>query len=318
MNSSIIKVTREYLVLILVLGLVLFTAIIEPKFISPGNLTNIMRQFGPLIMVAMGMTFVIIGGYVDLSVAGIMSLVAVVTLSLIEPIGQVPALFIGMLLGTAAGFFNSLIIIGSGAMTQAEGLFISYGLSVLYGGAALMYTGGVTEHMSYLEANYSIFSAIGSGTVGIFSVSFLMFLGILLLLFVFQSYTYTGRTISITGCNKTAANLSGINVNKTVVIIWTVSGLMAAIAAIVLFSRVTTASPVLGKGFELNAILAVVVGGTSLHGGRGSVARTVLGTMLVILLSNSMNLLGVTVYMQNVMKGLLLILAIWLDNLKIN
>jgi ribose transport system permease protein len=125
-----------------------------------------------------------------------------------------------------------------------------------------------------------------------------------------------GRAISLTGGNKTAANLTGINVNKTIMIIWTISGFMAGVAAIVLFSRVTTASPVLGKGFDLNAILAVVVGGTSLKGGKGNVARTVLGTMLVILLANSMNLLGVTVYMQNVMKGVLLVLAIWLDNLK--
>ncbi|WP_319562057.1 ABC transporter permease [Marispirochaeta sp.] len=316
MSGAIKRAAREYLVLILVFVLVLITAILEPKFLSSGNLTNIMRQFGPLIMVAMGMTFVIIGGYIDLSVAGIMSLVAVVTLSLIESLGQGPALLVGLLLGTAAGFLNSLVITRSGAMTQAEGLFISYGMSVLYGGAALLYTGGVTNHLSYLDVDYSMFTSIGSGTVGIFSVSFLIFLGLIAVLYFFQNYTYVGRAISLTGGNKTAANLTGINVNRTIMIIWTISGFMAAVAAIVLFSRVTTASPVLGKGFDLNAILAVVVGGTSLQGGKGSVARTVLGAMLVILLANSMNLLGVTVYMQNVMKGVLLVLAIWLDNLK--
>jgi ribose transport system permease protein len=316
MSEVIKRAAREYLVLILVFVLVLITAIVEPKFISSGNLTNIMRQFGPLIMVAMGMTFVIIGGYIDLSVAGIMSLVAVVTLSLIEPLGQGLALLVGLLVGTAAGFLNSLVITRSGAMTQAEGLFISYGMGVLYGGVALMYTGGVTNNLSYLDVDYSIFTSIGGGTVGIFSVSFLIFLGLLAVLYLFQNYTYMGRAISLTGGNKTAANLTGINVNKTIMIIWTISGFMAGVAAIVLFSRVTTASPVLGKGFDLNAILAVVVGGTSLKGGKGNVARTVLGTMLVILLANSMNLLGVTVYMQNVMKGVLLVLAIWLDNLK--
>ncbi|MGM0432132.1 MAG: ABC transporter permease [Spirochaetota bacterium] len=316
MTDTLRRVAREYLVLILVSCLVLMTAIIQPKFISIGNMTNVMRQFGPLIMVAMGMTFVIIGGYIDLSVAGIISLVGVVTLSLIEPIGQFPALLVGLLLGAAAGFLNSMVITLSGAMTQAEGLFISYGMSVLYGGAALMYTGGVTEHMSYLDANLSIFRMIGSGTVGVFSVSFLIFLGLLLVLYIFQKFTYIGRAISLTGGNKTAANLTGINVNKTIVIIWTISGFMAGVAAIVLFSRSTTASPVMGRGFDLNAIIAVVVGGTSLKGGKGSVARTVLGALLVILLANSMNLLGVTVYMQNVMKGSLLVLAIWLDNIK--
>lgn len=316
MTGGIGRVVREYLVLILILGLVLITTIVEPKFISGGNLTNIMRQFGPLIMVAMGMTFVIIGGFIDLSVAGVMSLVAVVTLSLIEPIGQFPALLTGLLIGAGAGFLNSMIILGSGAVTQAEGLFISYGMSVVYGGTALMYSGGVTEHMSYIEADYTLFTVIGSGIVGVFSVSFLIFLALLLILYVFQNLTYMGRAIRLTGGNKTAANLAGIHVGKSIVTVYTISGFMAAVGAIVLFSRVTTASPVLGRGFELNAILAVVVGGTSLSGGNGSVTRTVLGTMLVILLANCMNLLGVTVYMQNVMKGLLLILAIWLDNRK--
>ncbi|MGL1892689.1 MAG: ABC transporter permease [Spirochaetaceae bacterium] len=307
---------REYLVLVAIGLLVLVTAIVEPKFLSTANMTNIMRQFGPLIMVALGMTFVIIGGFIDLSIAGIMSFVAVVTLSLIEPLGQIPALFIGLLLGALCGLFNSALILLSGATTQAEGLFITFGMSVVYGGLALIYTGGVTDHMSYITRDYSVFTSIGTGTVGIFSVSFLIFLVILMILYIFHNRTYMGRTINLTGGNKTAARLSGISVNKSIMTIYTIAGLMAAMGAIVLFSRVTTASPVLGKNYETNAILAVVVGGTSLKGGKGSVVRTVLGTMLVILLANCMNLLGVSVYMQNVLKGLILIMAIWLDSRK--
>lgn len=306
----------EYLVLIAIGLLVLVTIIVEPKFMTSDNMTNIMRQFGPLIMVALGMTFVIIGGFIDLSVAGIMSLVAVVTLTLIEPLGQFPALMVGLLLGALCGYINSILVLVSGATTQAEGLFITFGMSVVYGGLALIYTGGSTQRLSYLTRDYSIFTSIGTGTVGIFSVSFLMFLGILAVLYIFHNKTYLGRTIDLTGGNKTAARLSGISINKSIMMIYSISGFMAAMGAIVLFSRVTTASPVIGKNFETNAILAVVVGGTSLAGGKGSVIRTVLGTMLVILLSNCMNLLGVSVYMQNVMKGAILILAIWLDSRK--
>ncbi len=315
-KQNILNILGEYLVLVTIVLLVVVTIFIEPKFLSAGNMTNIMRQFGPLIMVALGMTFVIIGGFIDLSVAGIMSLVAVITLSLIEPLGQIPALCIGLLLGAACGYLNSLLILVSGAITQAEGLFITYGMSVVYGGLALIFTGGVTDHMSYISRDYSVFTAIGTGTLGIFSVSFVIFLVVILVLFVFHEKTYLGRTINLTGGNKTAARLSGISVNKSIMIIYTISGFMAALGAIVLFSRVTTASPVLGKNYETNAILAVVVGGTSLAGGNGNVIRTVLGTMLVILLANCMNLLGVSVFMQNVMKGAILIIAIWLDNLK--
>ena len=115
---------------------------------------------------------------------------------------------------------------------------------------------------------------------------------------------------------RTAAELSGIPVKRSVVLIYTISGLMAAISAVVLFSRITTAAPIIGKGYETNAILSVVVGGTTLKGGKGSVLRTTLGVMLVTLMSNCMNLLGVAPYMQVVLKGTILVTAIWLDNRK--
>ncbi len=316
MMNKLSRIVREYLVLMLILVLVVITSIVEPKFLTTGNITNIMRQFGPLIMVAMGMTFVIIGGFLDLSVAGIMSFIAAVTLSLIEPFGQVGALIAGLGLGALAGLLNSGIIIVSGATTQAEALFITFGMSTVYGGAALMYTGGVTEHLSYLTVSYSLFTYIGTATIGFFSASFVIFLGIFVILFIFQKFTRMGREIFLLGGNKTAAKFAGVSISRSIMMIYMISGLMAAVGSIILFTRVTTASPTLGAGFELNAILAVVVGGSSLSGGRGSVARTVLGTLLIILLSNCMNLLGVTVYMQNVMRGLLLMLAIWLDNRK--
>ncbi len=309
-------VFRDYLVLVAIAILVVVTAIVEPNFLTAGNLTNVMRQFGPLVMVALGMTFVIIGGFIDLSVAGLMSLVAVVTLTMIDPIGQIPALILGLGLGALCGYLNSMIILSSGAMTQAEALFITFGMSTVYGALALIYSGGSTQRMSRLQGDASLFEAIGSGNVGFLSVSFAMFLLCLLLLYIFQSKTYMGRAIYLTGGNKTAAELSGISIKRSISVIYTISGLMAALGAIVLFSRVTTASPVIGKGFETNAILAVVVGGTTLIGGNGSVLRTVLGTMLVILLSNCMNLLGVSVYMQYMLKGAILVTAIWLDNRK--
>lgn len=315
-KNIINTVFKEYLVLVAILALVLITAIKEPNFLTTGNMTNVMRQFGPLIMVALGMTFVIIGGFIDLSVAGILSLVAVVTVSLIQPLGQIPALLIGLALGAFCGYLNSKLILICGAMTQAEALFITFGMSMVYGAVALILSGGSTKRMSYIERDTSVFEKIGTGVIGPLSVSFVIFLFCLLLLYIFQNKTYMGRAIYLTGGNKTAAQLAGINIKRSITIIYTISGLMTALGAIVLFSRVTTASPVIGKGYETNAILAVVVGGTTLIGGNGSVTRTVLGTMLVILLSNCMNLLGVSVYMQYMLKGAILVLAIWLDNRK--
>ena len=306
----------NYLVLVAIVLLVIITIIVEPKFLSGENLTNIMRQFGPLSFVSLGMTFVIIGGFIDLSVAGIISLVAVVTVSLIDPLGQIPALIIGIGLGAFLGFLNSMVLISAGALTQAEALFITYGMSAVYSAVALIYTDGATQHMSWLTGNQSVFSAIGSGTVGILSVSFLIFLVSLGALWVFHNKTYNGRAISYTGGNKVAAELSGIPIKRSVVLIYTICGLMSAIGAVVLFSRITTAAPIIGKGYETNAILSVVVGGTTLKGGKGSVLRTVLGVLLITLMSNCMNLLGVSPYMQVVLKGAILVVAIWLDNRK--
>ena len=308
------SILREYLVVVAIVWLVLITVVVEPNFMTPANLLNIMRQFGPLVMVSLGMTFVIIGGFIDLSVAGTISLVAVVTITLIEPLGQVPAVLVGLAIGAFCGYLNAVLVLTSGAVTQAEALFITFGMSTVYSAVALMYSGGATEHMRYLTGDTSLIEALGQGSVGIFSVSFLVFLACLAVLWVFQTQTRMGRAICLTGGNKTAAHLCGVPVSRSIIVIYTISGLMAAVGAIVLFSRITTASPVIGAGYETNAILAVVVGGTTLKGGKGSVLRTVMGVLLVILMSNCLNLLGVTPYMQVVLKGAILVLAIWLDN----
>jgi ribose transport system permease protein len=307
---------RDYLVLVMIAFLVVITAIIEPKFLSGSNLVNIMRQFGPLIMVSLGMTFVIIGGFIDLSVAGTINLVAVVTISLIQPLGQLPALLIGLSLGIICGALNSLLILSSGALTQAEALFMTFGMSTVYSALALLYSHGSTMHFWDISASKSIFEAIGGGNIGFFSISFVIFLVFLAILWFFQSKTAEGRAIYLTGGNKTAAWLSGIQISRSIIEIYIICGFMAAVGAIVLFSRITTAAPVIGAGYETSAILAVVVGGTTLKGGKGSVLRTVMGVLLVVLMSNCLDLLGVSSYMQYAVKGAILMFAIWLDNRK--
>jgi ribose transport system permease protein len=310
------SILRDYLVLVMIAALVALTAVVEPKFLYPANLVNIMRQFGPLIMVSLGMTFVIIGGFIDLSVAGTINLVAVVTISLIQPLGQGPALLVGLAIGAVCGALNSALILSSGALTQAEALFLTFGMSTVYSAIALLYSHGSTMHFWDIAASKSVFEAIGGGNVGPLSVSFVIFLAFLAVLWVFQEKTVEGRAIRLTGGNKTAAGLAGVNVTRAIVLIYTLSGFMAGVGAIVLFSRITTAAPVIGAGYETNAILAVVVGGTTLRGGKGSVLRTVMGVLLVTLMANCLDLLNVSTYLQVAVKGAILVFAIWLDNRK--
>jgi ribose transport system permease protein len=316
--QSVIKLIKNNLVVVGIAILITIASFVEPRFLTGGNFENIIRQFGVLIFVALGMTFVIMGGFIDLSVSGIISLVVVVTVTLVDPIGQVGAIIVGILIGLACGLLNSYLILSSGALTLAESLFITYGLGLVYAALALMYTKGVTQFLTYSKTSISIFTTINKGSIGPVSVSFIIFLVCLLILYIIESRTHIGRSIIIMGENMVASRLSGIPITRTVVFIYAASGVMTAIGALVLISRVTLASPVIGGaiggGYETQAILAVVVGGTALLGGRGSVLWTVIGTLVIILMNNSLNLMGVSTYIQYMLRGAILILAIWLDS----
>jgi ribose transport system permease protein len=319
-TPSAAKLIRNNLIVIGILVLAIATTIIEPRFLSDVNFQNVVRQFGTLIFVALGMTFVIMGGFIDLSVSGIISLVVVVTVTLIDPIGQVNAIIVGVLVGLACGLINSLVILTGGALSLAESLFLTYGLGLVYAALALMISKGVTAYLNYSKTPYTLFTLIGRGSIGPISASFFLFLACLLVLYIIERRTHIGRSVVVMGENKVAARLAGIPISRTVVFIYAVSGVMSAIGAIVLVSRVYLASPVIGGaiggGYETQAIIATVVGGTALMGGRGSVLLTVIGTLVLILLNNALDLIGVSTYLQYVLRGAILVLAIWLDNKK--
>jgi ribose transport system permease protein len=315
-SHAAINLLKNNPIYVAIAVLVVLTSFVEPKFLTGSNLDNIVRQFGTLIFAALGMTFVIMAGFLDLSIGGIISLVAVVTVTMIDKVGQGPAILIGLSVGLGCGLLNSALILTSGALTQAESLFITFGMSLVYGALALMYTQGVTQFLTYSESDISIFNLINSGGVGILSVSAMMFLVCLAVLYVIERRTYMGRAVVLTGGNKVAARLAGIPISRSIVMIYAISGVLSAIGAVVLVSRVTLADPTMGTPYMTLAILAVVVGGTALIGGRGSVMWTVVGTLLLILLNNCLNLLGVSSYVQFMLRGVILILAIWLDTAK--
>jgi len=315
-SARAINLLKNNPIFVAIALLVIVTSLLEPNFLTAANFDNIVRQFGTLIFAALGMTFVIMAGFLDLSIGGIISLVAVVTVTLIDKVGQGPAILIGISVGLGCGLLNSALIITSGALTQAESLFITFGMSLVYGAVALMYVQGVTQFLTYSTSDISIFNAINSGGIAFLSLSAVIFLVSLAILYVIERRTYMGRAVVLTGGNKVAARLAGIPISRTIVFIYAVSGVMSAIGAVVLVSRVTLADPTMGTPYMTQAILAVVVCVTALIGGRGSVLWTVVGTLLLILLNNCLNLLGVSSYVQFMTRGVILILAIWLDRVK--
>lgn len=303
------SVTSQYLIVLAIALLAIYASLVEPQFMTGGNLQNILRQFGSLSLTALGMTFVIIGGYVDLSIVGIFSLVSMVTVSLVSQVGEVPALLIGIALGTVCGLLDALILIFVGARNDADAVFVTFGMSTFYFALALIFSGGATVH---LPENV-VFKLIGQGEFFYIPVAFFIFLVAMLISHFFLTKTKSGREIRLTGGNRAAARLVGISSPKSTILVYTLLGFFGAIGAIIHFSRVTTAAPIIGRGFELNSILAVVIGGTRFKSGMGSVLRTALGVLLVTLMANALNLIGVPANLQDVAKGAILILAIWLD-----
>jgi len=307
---------RDNPIYVAIVGLVVVTSIVEPKFLTPSNFNNIIISAGTLIFAALGMTFVIMAGFLDLSIGGIISLVAVVTVTMIDHVGQGPAILIGLSVGLICGLINSVLIVSSGALTQAESLFITFGMSLVFGAMALMYVQGDTQFLTYSKTDISIFNAINSGKIGPVSVFTALAIVAIVILWIIQRWTYMGRAVVLTGGNKTAARLAGVPISRTIVMIYAISGLLSAIGAVVLVSRVTLADPTMGTPYMTQAILAVVVGGTALVGGRGSILWTVIGVFLLVLLNNCLNLLGVSSDVQYMIWGLMLIVVIWLDTVK--
>ena len=316
-NSSILKWLQQNLVLVGIIVLVVVTALVEPKFLQARNLTNVMKQLSALPFVALGMTFIIICGFINLSVPGLISLVAVITALLINHIGQVGALLVGVAAGILLGWLTGFILTSCGAMTQAEVLFITYGLSRVFIAISVMLSGAKTVRIKDSTKPITIFNLLGSKNIGIFPLVFLIFVVILIIMHIFLTKTLPGRLITLVGGNKDAAFLAGYDVKRIMHMVYAICGGLTALGSLAMLARIGTAQSGNGTGYETDSILCVVVGGTSLKGGKGSVLRTMFGVALITLLGNCMNLLGLSTYMQTVMRGAVLVVAIWLDNRKV-
>jgi ribose transport system permease protein len=298
----------------LLLGMAAFSlavAVMEPKFLQSNNILNIMRQTSVLGVVSLGMTIVIIGGYIDLSISGLISLIAVVVITLQHTLGSWLPIGIGLLLGAAVGLVNALIILFIRA-GNGEALIMTFGTQLLLQAAALIYSKG----FSVKAPENSGFRMIGQGRVGFLAVSIVIFLSLALILQFFMKKTRPGRSIHLIGGNKTAAVLSGIPADFYICLIYILMGLLAAAGAVILTSRTMSATPTMGTGYEMNAIMAVVIGGTSLKGGQGSILKTIIGVVLVGVMNNALNILGVSSYLQGVVQGPIIMLAVLLDGLR--
>ncbi|MBD2124438.1 ABC transporter permease subunit [Trichocoleus sp. FACHB-262] len=292
--------------ILLIIG-ILFT-FLTPTFLTPGNLVNIIRQASINIVLATGMTFVILTGGIDLSVGSILGVSAVVAVlvSLIPALGwaAVPA---ALLAGLGMGLANGALI----AFLDLPPFIVTLGALTAWRGTAYLVANGTTVINRDLN-----FAWIGNSYLG--PIPWLVVIALLAVAaswFVLRR-TVLGVQIYAVGGNSRAARLTGIKVNRVLLFVYGVSGLLSGLAGIMSASRLYSATGMLGNGYELDAIAAVILGGTSFTGGIGTIVGTLVGALIIAVLNNGLTLLNMSYFWQLVVKGLVIIAAVTIDRLR--
>ncbi|KJS82857.1 MAG: ribose ABC transporter permease [Desulfosporosinus sp. BICA1-9] len=299
------NILSNYGTVLVLIILCLGIALASDDFLTGTNLSNVGRQVTMIAIVAAGMTVVLLTGGIDLSVGSIAGLVGVVTAILLTsgiPVGL--SIVLGLLLGAIVGLINGLII----TRLNIPFFIVTLAMMTIVRGVGFLLTKGLPV------ANFpQSFQAIGKGYVGPISVSVLIVAVVYIIFHIMLNYTRMGRYIYAIGGNEEAVRLSGINVKFYTTIVYVICGLTAAMSGIILASRLNSGQPTAGSGYELDAIAAVVIGGTKLSGGEGKIYQTLVGALIMGVLSNGLNLLNVSSYWQFILKGLIILIAVFIS-----
>jgi len=292
--------------------LALITTVMNPSFLDPNNLLNLLRQVSINGLIAFGMTFVILTGGIDLSVGAILALTSALSAMMITSgVPTLIAMLIGIVFGGLLGGLNGLIITKGGAAP----FIASLATMTIFRGATYVFTNG-NPITSKAMNNSFIFQFIGRGYFfGIPVPVIIMLISFFILYILLHKMTFGRKTYALGG-NEKAAFVSGIKVNITKTWIYVISGIMSSAAGMILISRLSSAQPDAGTGFEMDAIAAGVLGGTSLAGGRGRIFGTLIGALIIGTLNNGMNLIGISSFYQQIVKGIVIIIAVLLDRRK--
>lgn len=284
-------------------------SLVRPNFLNIANLVNVFRQISINGILAIGVTTVLLTGGVDLSLGSLVALSGVVAASFAHPAqhGVIIPVLLGIGAGAVCGALNGVVVTGG----RVAPFIATLGMMTAARGLALLLSGG--RPVSNLSAG---FTTIGGGDIGSVPIPIVIFATVGLLTWIFLTRMRPGRYIYAVGGNENAARASGLHVRSIKMIAYTFCGTLAGLAGVVLASRITTGQPNAGVGYELDAIAAAVIGGTSLNGGTGGVAGAMLGALLIGVINNGLDLLDVSSYYQQVIKGLIIVGAVWLDRSK--
>lgn len=310
--SVLKKILQGDLILVIVLAVeIIVMSLLSNKFFTVYNLLNMTRNFVEIGIVSLSMTFVILTSGIDLSVGSLVGMNAMIlgTLSIRSGINIWMAAIIVIAVSVLAGFVNGTVI----TRIKVPPLVVTLATMSMFRGLAY----SVSDAKTFSGFPES-FSVLGQGTLfnTKIPVQLLIFAALALVFFVIMKYTRFGRNVYVIGNNEKTALFSGINVNRVKVILYILSGLLCGIASIIMVSRVSAARADLATGFELNVITAVLVGGTSIAGGKGSVGATIIGFFIIIILRNGLSLAGFSTLIQTIFVGVVLILSVYLRTIK--
>lgn len=305
-TNYILEILHRFSVFFIFIGLCLFLSLLSKRFLTPQNLINIALQTSILAITATGMTFTILTGGIDLSIGSIIALSSALSAGFIVKQGlpiylaMILTLFIGMILGAISGF---LIVKGN-----LPPFVATLALMALGRGLTLVYTQGWT-----IPIVLKRFTFWGTGNLGSIPVPIVIMIIIFVLAYLVLKYTKFGLYVYAIGGNEETTRLAGINTDLVKVTVYIISGFTAACAGIITAARLWSAQPNVATGFELDAIAATLLGGTSLFGGIGGVSGTIIGAFIIGILNNGLNLLEVSSYFQKIIKGIVFILSVVLD-----
>lgn len=309
MNSDIkkklvfqVNVFRSVLILLIIC---IFAAFLSPNFLSASNFFNVFKQIAVAGIVGCGMTFVILTGGIDLSVGSILGLSSVLSAGVLASTGSTAlAVLTALGIGLACGAANGIFV----ARFEIPPFIATLGMMTLLRGCVLVYTKG-----SPIPVKVDSYKYIGKGSLLNIPIPII----ILILLFILAHYILTqtsfGRSVYAFGGNREAARLSGIPIRRTEWMVYVINGLLCGLAAIVLTSRLGSAQSTSGQGIEMDAIAAVILGGTSLTGGTGFVLPTVVGAMIMGIIDNILTLMNVNPHATNIVKGAVILIAVLVD-----
>lgn len=310
--KNTMKYMSELTTVIALIILMAVITIINSNFLTANNLLNLLLQVTSNALIAFGMTFVILTGGIDLSVGSILALSSALTAGLLGSGMPVTlAILISLMLGCILGMMNGLLI----SYGKLAPFIVTLATMTIFRGATLVYTNGnpITKGLS----DTFLFQFLGQGyIVGIPFPVIIMFI-VFIVLYVLLHKTAFGKSVYAIGGNEKAAYISGVKLNKVKIIIYSISGIMASISGLIITSRLSSAQPTAGASYEMDAIAAVVLGGTSLSGGKGRILGTLIGALIIGVLNNGLNIIGVSAFWQQVVKGVVILIAVLIDRFKV-